>query len=59
MRLSGRNSLAIEIGFALAFKVAALALLYLLFFGPPERISVTPQSMAAFVSDTGPPSQRK
>lgn len=38
-----------DIVWTLAFKAAALTLLYLLFFGPSHRIAVTPDRVAALL----------
>ncbi len=45
------NPLAREVAVALAFKVAALLLLYLAFFGPWQRPEVTTASMQGVLLD--------
>ena len=44
--------LSLEISGALLFKLAALVLLFVLFFGPKNRIDVTPQKAAQNILDT-------
>jgi hypothetical protein len=43
------TKLAREIARVLAFKIAALALLYVLFFGPAQRIAVDAGGIAALL----------
>lgn len=45
LRLPPRRTLAREIVVVLAVKVAALAALYFLFFGPGHRPDLTPETM--------------
>jgi hypothetical protein len=42
-----RNSLQMELTLAVVFKLVALFLLYMFFFGPSHRTQVTPADMAA------------
>jgi hypothetical protein len=44
-----RHSLGRDIAWVLAFKVAALVALYLLFFGPSHHVAVTPERVAAVI----------
>ncbi len=46
--------IAREIAIALAFKLIALFALYAAFFGPANRISVTPAQMAETLSAAAP-----
>lgn len=46
-----RNPLAREVAVAFAFKVAALLLLYLAFYGPWQRPEVTTASMQGVLLD--------
>jgi hypothetical protein len=46
-----RGPLRRELTLALVFKVVAIFLLYVLFFGPSHRIHVTPADMAAALSE--------
>jgi hypothetical protein len=46
---SQRHSLGRDIAWVLAFKLAALAALYLLFFGPSHHVAVTPERVAAVI----------
>ncbi|PWB89970.1 phosphoglycerate mutase [Methylocystis sp. MitZ-2018] len=43
-----------EIAIALGFKLLALIVLYIAFFGPAHRIKVTPAQMAEALSSTAP-----
>ena len=49
-----RWSPTVEISAALAFKAVALALLYIAFFGPPHRITVTAERAAHALLDPLP-----
>ncbi|HEY8161144.1 MAG: cytochrome oxidase putative small subunit CydP [Methylocystis sp.] len=42
-----------ELTLAIAFKIAAILLLYFLFFSPSHRMHVTPADMAAALSERG------
>jgi hypothetical protein len=53
-----RQSLAREIGAALAFKAAAIAVLYFLFFDHGRRTKVTPEKMTAVLLDRQTPAGR-
>ena len=46
-----RTRLRSELTLALAFKLAALIVLYFLFFSPSHRMHVTPADMAAALAD--------
>jgi hypothetical protein len=46
-----RNPLQMELTLAVVFKLAALFLLYVFFFGPSHRTQVTPADMAAVLGE--------
>jgi hypothetical protein len=46
-----RNSLQMELTLAVVFKLVALFLLYVFFFGPSHRTQVTPADMAAVLGE--------
>jgi hypothetical protein len=50
-----RSSLRRELTLAIAFKVVAIFLLYVLFFSPAHRTRVTPAGMAATLLESAPP----
>lgn len=50
-----RATLRRELTLAILFKVAAIVLLYVLFFSPSHRKHVTPADMAAALQDSAPP----
>jgi hypothetical protein len=54
MAKRSRHPLIREITLALIFKLAALTLLYLAFFGPGHRIETTPRHMAAAILGPSP-----
>ncbi len=47
-----KHPLVREVALALLFKTAALALIYVVCFGPAQRIEVTPQNMATAILGT-------
>jgi hypothetical protein len=50
-----RSTLRRELTLAIIFKVAAIFLLYSLFFSPAHRVHVTPTDMAAALSGAASP----
>jgi hypothetical protein len=54
-----RPSLRRDIGWALALKAVALAILYLAFFGPSHQVAVTADRVASALIDPAPSLQRR
>jgi hypothetical protein len=50
-----RSTLRRELTLAIVFKIAAIFLLFVFFFGPAHRLHVTPTDMATALRQSAPP----